>query len=326
MTRIFPFKINHYQQSSGVALVSVLLLLAVLVTLLSYMIENQFLSLRQASFVQQDMVSTWEGHQAYSWAISMLLKQQKNDYESDSLSEAWNTESFVFQGTGQIDASIVDLQSKFNLNNLSEKSAHQDKWIDSFKKLLDLLSLDQDIAYKVVDWIDADSLPYPGGSGAEDLFYTLLDPARRTANQNMASVEELLMIDEITLEVYQQLLPYVCVLPVHDTTVNLNTSSLELLQSIIPDGVSSGVLQQFVDEREETSLNNVTDLNGFLSNFSVVSPPLNTFLGVNSEYFELASSSSIDDQSRQQHIGIKRQLEATTNEVKFSILYRKRML
>ena len=47
--------------------------------------------------------------------------------------------------------------------------------VDQFRRLLGVLGLDETIALKALDWMDADNLPQPAG-GAEDEAYTRLFP------------------------------------------------------------------------------------------------------------------------------------------------------
>lgn len=72
----------------------------------------------------------------------------------------------------------------------------------------------------IADYIDVDDSPR--FHGAEDNFYQSQTPPRHSANQMLFLTGELRQIKGITENIYQRLIPYVCVLPTTELSINLN--------------------------------------------------------------------------------------------------------
>jgi hypothetical protein len=88
---------------------------------------------------------------------------------------------------------VVDESGKININALlqvdpSGKTAHD--------MLLNLPNMTEGIANSILDWIDADDDPRPGG--AENDYYSGLTPPYRCKNGPLNTVEELLLVQGIT--------------------------------------------------------------------------------------------------------------------------------
>ncbi|MBA1723111.1 type II secretion system protein K, partial [Escherichia coli] len=77
-----------------------------------------------------------------------------------------------------------------------------------------------EIVQSIADYIDADDSPR--FHGAEDNFYQSQTPPRHRANQMLFLTGELRQIKGITENIYQRLIPYVCVLPTSELSINLN--------------------------------------------------------------------------------------------------------
>lgn len=101
-----------------------------------------------------------------------------------------------------------------------------------FALLLQALRLPAEILPALLDWLDPDSeTRFP--NGAEDEYYTRLDPPYRAANGPLAARSELRLVRGITPEIYAKLAPYVCVLG-NSVPVNVNTAPAEVLMSLGP--------------------------------------------------------------------------------------------
>ena len=137
----------------------------------------------------------------------------------------------VFRG------SIEDMQGRFNVNNLVTFQGTADLIaVDQFQRLLRILQLDETLAYKALDWMDADNLPQPL-AGAEDEAYTRLDPPYQAPNRPLEDVSELLAVEGFNATVWAVLAPHITALPVPGppTPINLNTASEAVLWSLAED-------------------------------------------------------------------------------------------
>ena len=242
----------------GVALITALLIMALLATLGANLAWESYLDVRRT----MTMLYHDEGSQAAlgaeSWVMSLLLDDAQ-DSETDHFGEIWAVEmpvlpieSDTIQGVLQGD--IQDLQGRFNVNNLVSRNGKIDRQaVDQFRRLLIAIDLDPRIADLAADWIDADQEAEL--SGAEDAIYSGMNPPYRAANQKLTSVSELAALEGMDKATMDILLPHVTALPGR-TRVNVNTATGPVLQSL-NDNISAQVAESLMAEREETGFANV---------------------------------------------------------------------
>ncbi len=149
----------------------ILMLAAIVVTAMQY---QQFLVISRAdtTFVRKQAHFYALGAEAYVRQVLHrdMLKDLEEQQLVDSLTENWAKLKQGFEiEDGSIKIQVIDLQSKFNLNNCYDEIG-----LYRFRRLLSELSLPQDIAESVMDWIDPDINPRLGG--AEDNEYLLENP------------------------------------------------------------------------------------------------------------------------------------------------------
>jgi general secretion pathway protein K len=122
-----------------------------------------------------------------------------------------------------LEASLEDLQGRFNLNNLVKNDTTADPvQLQAFMQLLALAGVETKWAGYIVDWIDGDITPSVP-DGAEDSVYMGQTPPYRTANRYITSASELLALPGFGRDRYLKLAPYVTALP-YNTQVNLCTA------------------------------------------------------------------------------------------------------
>ncbi|MDX1487948.1 MAG: type II secretion system minor pseudopilin GspK, partial [Acidiferrobacterales bacterium] len=112
-----------------------------------------------------------------------------------------------------------------------------------------------ELADTLVDWLDNDSSTQP--SGAEDIDYLANEPPYRAANQRLQSVDELHRVRGFNAETINKLRPFVTALP-QTTTINVNTTSAEVLQAMIQT-LSLAEAQNLVEQRKEDPFKTVDD-------------------------------------------------------------------
>ncbi|MFZ5594437.1 MAG: type II secretion system minor pseudopilin GspK [Pseudomonadota bacterium] len=231
---------------SGVALITALLVTAIVVVIAVSMTSRQQLDIRRSANVL-------EGDQAYllalgveSWALGVLAQDQR-DNKSDNLSEAWATmlPPIDVEG-GKVAGRIEDMQARFNLNNLVQGGRLSNPDIQRFQRLLRTLQIDPALAQAVVDWIDPDSERI-SLDGAEDDDYLLRNPPYRAANAPLTSVSELRLIKGFTADIVTRLAPFVTALPTR-TDININTARPEVLMTLA-DNLSKTDAEGLVQDR-----------------------------------------------------------------------------
>lgn len=273
----------------GIALLSVMLVFALVSLLTVHMIDDQYLIIRRTDhLITQDQAMTY-AMSAEALAKRALYEDYKKDHQAsaavDGLQEDWQqVVSFPLEGGG-IQAHLVDLQSRFNVNNIKQnKGAAR----THFKNLITLLDPQADVEMiidSLIQWMDEDDIPQ--GIGAEESYYLGLDPPYRAANRVFSHVSELLLIRGMTHELYQLLLPYVTALP-EGVVLNLNTADPILLGSY--PGVG--------DAKDLVELRSASIFTSVNSAFEHRAKPTDiSGLAVSSEYFLLETDVVLGGQS-----------------------------
>ncbi|MFZ3183320.1 MAG: type II secretion system minor pseudopilin GspK, partial [Pseudomonas sp.] len=235
----------------GVALITVLLVVAIATVVTAGMIARQQLSIRSSSN-QLSARQAWHyalGGEALAQAIlARDLKQGgKQSPPVDHLREAWARKQAPFDvDEGRISLQIEDLAGRFNLNSLVVNREVIPQARKRFERLLRNLQIDPQYAARLVDWLDEGQEP-SGASGAEDNQYLLLQPPYRTGNRRLQDVSELRLLLELSERDYRRLQPYVSALPA-DTKLNVNTASA-LVLSTLSDTLSLQQAQELVQAR-----------------------------------------------------------------------------
>jgi general secretion pathway protein K len=240
------YSISRYQ--TGVALITVMLIVSISSILAVSMVTRQNLAIHQT-------LNALDQDQAYQYALGgeEIARQILHaDFESedkiDYLAEDWAgvIEPFEYP-EGEVEIQITDLQALFNLNSLMVRDQTGQTSRKRFMALLSVLALDRMLLDRITDWLDEDQAP--GQLGAEDFEYLVLEPPYRTASYAMVDVSELRLLLEITEEDFQRLSPYVCVLPDPNSNINVNTAAGPVLQSL-GTGLTDDKAAELVDFRD----------------------------------------------------------------------------
>ncbi len=234
--------INLHQQR-GVAILTAMLVVALGTISIVAIISRQHLDIqreRNEALIQTARSFATSGER---FAAALLFRDVKDGLRenSDSLDDDWaQTIPPVPIDNMALQGCIVDMQGRFNLNNLINAEGEAvEQYVLQLKRLLSQLSIDQVKADAIVDWVDADfnaTIP----DGAEDDYYTGLTPAYRAANGPFTMVSELLLVKGFSSAIkeekedYELLLPHIAALPVRGgpTPLNVNTATPEVLSSV----------------------------------------------------------------------------------------------
>ena len=266
----------------GVALVTALLVVALATVAAVAMATRLHVDLRRAG-------NLLHGEQAYAYAIAaeswarVILKRDAGDNESDSLQVDWATSlpPIAVEG-GLVDGQILDLQGRFNVNNLvgdDGKPSVVDR--DYFNRLLVVLGLDPALTNALLDWIDPDiDASYP--DGAEDDTYLLNDPPYRAANRPLSSVSELGLVRGFTAEVMAVLEPHITALPGH-AGINVNTATVEIL-SALNENLTEADVDALIQDRGEDGYEGKE---AFLAHDAMAGLEIDVDIGTSSNWFNV---------------------------------------
>ena len=220
--------VRHSEQ--GAALLSVLLLVAVMAIIAATSLEKLKFATRLAqngASIDQARSYGLAAEQIARGRIGDLLQQ---DASRTTLVGGWaGTPMPVPIDGGVATATVDDGGNCFNLNSLVVPDGQggttvRAEAVAQFERLMVLLGIASNeattISRATADWIDTDAAPIPGG--AEDGQYR----GYRTANVAMIDKSELRAVAGVRPALYTQLQSYLCALPVNDlSAININTLS-----------------------------------------------------------------------------------------------------
>jgi general secretion pathway protein K len=262
--------VNGPRRQRGIAALTAMLVVTIATVLAVELVWDLNLDLRRT----ETMLAREQGLQV-AYGLELLAAQLlEADFEDDTeggglgnddLLESWAEQySFPFEG-GQVVGQLADLQGRFNLNNLVTINGARrtggnepDLIKEQFRRLVRIataeLERDQQVdpdavVESVIDWLDADQLADLGG--AEDGFYTTLDPPYRAANFWFTSVSELQAVNGITPDAFRALSGLVSALPPSQAArpINVNTAPQAVLRSL-SDEVTDAQLADWVERQQ----------------------------------------------------------------------------
>ncbi|KQY96574.1 type II secretion system minor pseudopilin GspK [Brevundimonas sp. Root1423] len=232
----------------GMALLTVLLLVAVMSVVAVAILDDVRFSVRRATNLETQSQAQWYAAGAETLARGQIDRLLDAGPARTPLEPAWNgrTMSFPIDG-GTITAAVTDGQACFNLNSLvfgfGEDLTARPLGAAQFRALGRAVgapdSRMQAIADALTDWLDADATALP--LGAEDGAYAGLAKPYRTGGVMLAEVSELRAVKGVDAETYRRLRPYVCALPTTRLSpLNVNTLTPE--QAPLLTMLTGGVL------------------------------------------------------------------------------------
>ena len=279
----------------GVALITVLLVVAIVTVVSAAMVARQQLSIR-ASSNQLQARQAWHyalGGEALAQAI--LARDLKGGEPGaaaiDHLLEPWAQPLPAFEiDQGEILVRIEDLAGRFNLNDLLRDQQPNPAAVEQFRRLLLRLQISAPYAERLLDWIDPDQQP-SGELGAEDNVYLGLDTPYRSAGRRLHDLSELRLLLDMREEDFQRLAPYVVALP-PNVPLNVNTASAMVLSSL-SDNLSLGAAESLVELRRAVPFRNSA---AFLAQPALAGTTLQgTALAVGSQFFLATSEVRLGD-------------------------------
>jgi general secretion pathway protein K len=211
-----------HNSEKGMVLIIVLIVMALMTAMV--------VEFAGATYTANAALSNWRDAQRLSLTarcgIHIVTKVVSDNYDRYSYTYPGSVEMPVPGITddfeGQLLIKITDENAKFNLNSLVlPNSTLNQTAYESFRRLLRILALDENIADRVADWIDRDTEPRIGQSeeGAKNTY--------------MDSVDELWLIEDS--KVCEKLLPFVTVYGMGEISaniININTASVTVLMML----------------------------------------------------------------------------------------------
>lgn len=253
----------------GAALLTVLLLVAVMAVVAATALERLALATRMTG-----NGGAMDQARAYADAATDMARLRIGDLVASNpakmtLAGGWlgTPQSLPVPG-GVATARVTDGGNCFNLNSVvsgTSEAALQVRptGVAQFQALLQALGVDarqaQTAAASLADWVDSDSAPQPGG--AEDDVYARAQRPYRAANRMMVDPSELRAVAGISPAIYDLVRPWVCALPVTDLSpINVNTllpDQAPLFAMLMPGALSVGQARQYLAQRPQDGYGSV---------------------------------------------------------------------
>lgn len=257
------------ESERGAALLTVLLLVAVIAVLAAHGIDRLAGATKLASNASE--LSQAKSYLIAAESIGMQSAEQivgASPGRTTNLG-GWNGQERHFPVPGGlITAELRDGGNCFNINSLVKQTgavlSARPEGQDQFVRLMALLDVPQaqamEVMETVTDWIDTNTIPSP--RGAEDEHYTRLETPYRTANAVMVDISEIRAVKGVTSEIYTRLAPWLCALPTTDLSpININTLRPEqaVLLAMLSSEPDIGRSRQFLGRRRDIGYGSLND-------------------------------------------------------------------
>ena len=291
----------------GAALLTVLLLVAIVSVLAATALERLRLSTRLAGNAAAIEQGRAYAHAAETLALQRIGRLLGASPDRVTLAGGWSDRPFglPLPGGGAATARVTDGGGCFNLNGLVTRGPDGALVADpvarvQFARLLRLTGVPAQVAEQVAsgasDWIDSDDQTQP--QGAEDAAYLRGETPYRTAGALMADPSELRAVAGVTPALYTGLRRWLCTLPVAEpAALNINTLTPEqapLVAMQFPDTLTVDAARQALLRRPPQGYGDVSQ---FLNNFSAngVNPEGRPTFAVTSRWFALRIDVTLGD-------------------------------
>lgn len=314
-------------KNRGVALITVLLIVALAAIIATQMTARLQLQMQRTANIDFNQQAYWYAMSAEAFTKRVLLQTFKDEPEVTHLGQIWAQGETRFPvDYGQITGEIIDLHACFNLNALYKESQSDagsppasppaeptggsgtvkkpDEPKDMLKRLIVSLGVEgvsdfeaESMVDALTDWLDENS-SISSASGAEDNDYAAKKFPYLPANNMLASINELRVIEHFTVAVIEKLTDYVCVLPnnnLHKFNINtLDGEKPELLAALFD--IPQNDAEQILSAREEEGYEDIAD---FFSTTEVsklnLADDFKELFEVKSEYFALKTTTSFNN-------------------------------
>jgi general secretion pathway protein K len=180
---------------------------------------------------------------------------------------------------GQVLGSIVDAQSRLNVNALGTANARSDVERERIVRLFAQRGGPVGAIDAIADWVDQDSLVRDGG--AEDAFYAARKAAGLASNAPILRIAELAEVKGVTASTLTAVMPFLSALPV-GTPLNVNTAPPEVLAAVV-DKLDGEGLAKLLAARAQRPFNTTAEFRMQLPSGTTL--PGDETLSVKSDFF-----------------------------------------
>lgn len=295
----------------GAALVAALMLVALMAAVSVQLIDlSRFALFRTANAADRSQ-AYWNALGAREFAEGIVLAAARDEVLRSDL--PWLREAQIFPvERGVITGRVRDGNNCLNINALAEVGGEAEDdgtgpgQVERARAMYDALMRNigappaaaTRLEAQIIDWIDADARPEPGG--AEDETYQRFNPPYRAANQRFFELEELLALPEMTPDFYAALTPWLCVRASGaQPALNINTLGLDqapLLSAVFAGRLSVPDAEAVLFRRPPRGYDAVEDFwaDPLIARMEIEGPDREA-IAVTSRWFEMSVEVAIGD-------------------------------
>lgn len=217
---------NSLQNQSGMALLLVLIVVALLSALVIEFSFSTLVDLR-ATETFRDRTKAYYLARGGIEAARTILQEDKNDY--DHPVEFWGSPLVnIPAGDGDVSITITDLTGRLNVNYVADNRGNPLSGYHRFITLCEeILLLDQlqaqELANSLVYWFNQDKTR----TTPDDAYYASLSPSYKRRGEKLMILDELRLVRGFDSQRFEKLKPYIRV--VGGQQINLNTAPAAVL-------------------------------------------------------------------------------------------------
>jgi general secretion pathway protein K len=246
---------NSQSNQQGMAIISALLIAAVVAVIAAGMLTRQSVSTRALEADQQRVQGRWVLHGGLEISRQLLWDARQRD-PLTRLDQPWahrlNAQGF--------EGRLEDEQGKFNLRNLVANERVDEAQVQAFQRLCELIGISAGLGQRISQRVIG-SYPYllnpqiAENTTSKNAFdsgrATSPNASRKPQNPKLPmlrSVDDLRSVEGVNEAVIGKLAPYLTVIPA-TTWLNGNTATAPVLAAYVP-GLSLERAQALINERD----------------------------------------------------------------------------
>lgn len=298
MLKISPVRVSGrfgpMKNRSGMALALVIVVMALLTIMVFDRLRESWIETAISASYGNETKAYFAARSGQVAARIILAEDGKKGAGFDALTEEWAYPSIPIPIEQEyVFVSIQDEGGKLDLNSLtSAKGYPQKRTIAIFRRLLENLEIDPDLADGVIDWIDPNDAPM--ASGAENEYYLSLKNPYQVKNRKFDSVDELASVKGFTQRVMNLLKPHITVWS--NGKININTATPLVLLSL-DTGMSEELVKTVALYRAQRPIRKINDIKK-IPGMADLYPSLALVIDTKSDHFSVISTATFDETTR----------------------------
>jgi general secretion pathway protein K len=278
---------NSLRSQRGTAIIIALFVMVIAATASITMLARLQVDLRRTESLLNSYQTNQYGQGSIAWAIDTLNTNWQRKKPDQVVDKTPIVAPASIKNGYNIQTTIYDAQSFFNLNNLTVAD-YQFDFLRLLRAVEPKISNNDatKLATGIHDWLG------PSVSPELAAYYAGLNPGYKAPHAPMASVSELRLIKGVTPDLYNKLLLHLVVLPT-TTPININNASTEVLTSL-STGMSSEQAKKILIQRKDKPFLDTQSFNALegVKNLKIESAKITVI----SNYFLVETKVSIGQQ------------------------------